>query len=232
MTREMHEVKINLIENIITWQGEGPDCGQRMFLIRFKDCDRVEEQRPCPWCDTLVKMRTSIPTAIDLQTIQETLVFEKCGLMITGGEPLYHTNFQHTLSLLNLNYTVANIETNGCNLIKFVSVASLRKPWKVIFSPKFFNEDEYKHAVSLIDHVLLNKNLDNRVYFKIVAEDNEMVRDMMYKLNSAKVNHRTFVMPQGKNIEELRSNAPLAFDMAEEFKLNFSSREHLIYGFI
>ena len=56
MSREMNEVGINLIENIITWQGEGPDCGQRMLLLRFKECDRVEEKRPCPWCYTCFRI--------------------------------------------------------------------------------------------------------------------------------------------------------------------------------
>jgi len=232
MSKEMSDIEIPIIENILTWQGEGVDSGHRMLLLRFKDCDRVEEKRPCPWCDTLVKMRSSVQTRISLLEVQETLVKEKCGLMITGGEPLYHTNFQHTISLLNLNYTVANIETNGCELPRFLSSVPMAKPWRLIFSPKFFNEEEYDKAVKTIDHVLLNNKLDKRIFFKVVAEDNELVRDLMYKLDSAGVNHRTFVMPQGKNLDELRKNAPLAFDMAEEFKLNFSSREHLIYGFI
>ncbi len=45
---------VRAIEVFITYQGEGPDSGQRMLLVRYKRCNRN-----CPWCDTEVKMRIS-----------------------------------------------------------------------------------------------------------------------------------------------------------------------------
>jgi len=232
MSQEMNEVKINVIENIVTWQGEGKDCGQRMLLLRFKECDRVVNKKPCPWCDTLVKMRSTVPCQLDLLTIQQTLKEEKVGLMITGGEPLYDTNFRDTLSLINLDYPICNIETNGYNLDKFLITASLTKPWRVSFSPKIFDEVDFEFAKNMTSKILLNKNLDKKVSFKLVASEDRLMIKYMKLLDSANANHRVFIMPQGKNLDELRKNAPLAFDMAEKYKFNFSSREHLIYGFI
>ena len=39
-------------------------------------------------------------------------------------------------------------------------------------------------------------------------------------------------MPEGKTREELINNSPKVFDVAEKYKTNFSSRDHIIYGFI
>ena len=50
----MTDKRINLIENFVSWQGEGPDSGQAMIILRFKNCNLN-----CPWCDTKVKMRKS-----------------------------------------------------------------------------------------------------------------------------------------------------------------------------
>jgi len=46
------ELEVKLIENFVSWQGEGPDSGKTMIILRFKTCDRN-----CSWCDTTVKMR-------------------------------------------------------------------------------------------------------------------------------------------------------------------------------
>ena len=45
-------------------------------------------------------------------------------------------------------------------------------------------------------------------------------------------NNRIFLMPEGKTREELINNSPKVFDVAEKYKTNFSSRDHIIYGFI
>ena len=54
---------VNLVEAGITWQGEGPNSGRTMLLTRFKECSRNgarDNPQPCPFCDTQIKMRTSI----------------------------------------------------------------------------------------------------------------------------------------------------------------------------
>ena len=52
--------KIKLIENFLSFQGEGPDSGRIMMILRFKRCNRVEAGTPCYYCDTRVKMRISM----------------------------------------------------------------------------------------------------------------------------------------------------------------------------
>ena len=161
---------VSLIESMVTWQGEGPSCGKRMLLLRFKTCDRVEERKPCHFCDTLVRMRTSTEFKVELDKIQEIINTEKAGLMITGGEPTYKHNFTETLQLLTLlDYPIANVETNGHNLLKLIQATKdLDKNIQFIFSPKFFNAEEKFKALEVLASVIH----DRRVFIKYVV-DNE-----------------------------------------------------------
>ena len=109
---------IRIVECMNTWQGEGIDSGRQMTLIRFRECDRVQEGKACPWCDTRVKMRITAEANYPIKTIQD-MVLKTGGLMITGGEPTYGSNLDATKILLqNCNYEVVNIETNGYNIIE------------------------------------------------------------------------------------------------------------------
>ena len=62
------EEQVRLIENFVSWQGEGPDSGTTMIILRFKTCDRK-----CSWCDTSVKMRISSEAPYNLSDIQKTI---------------------------------------------------------------------------------------------------------------------------------------------------------------
>jgi organic radical activating enzyme len=88
--------EVRLIENFVSWQGEGPDSGSTMVILRFKTCNLN-----CPWCDTAVKMRISAEAPYQLFDIQETL-YERCaGILVTGGEPTVDRHFDETVMLLN-----------------------------------------------------------------------------------------------------------------------------------
>ena len=51
----MNDKSVKLIENFQSYQGEGPDMGQAMIILRFKTCNLK-----CVWCDTSVKMRHNL----------------------------------------------------------------------------------------------------------------------------------------------------------------------------
>jgi len=40
------------------------------------------------------------------------------------------------------------------------------------------------------------------------------------------------MMPEGVTRPDLIKNAEKVFDMCEKYKLNFSSRSHILYGFV
>jgi organic radical activating enzyme len=217
---------INLIENICTFQGEGPDTGKRMLLLRFKHCDRI-----CKWCDTLVKMRVQQEGQYTIEQLQTTLRQEQCGILITGGEPTFGDQLQQTIFMLNiLDYPIANVETNGFQLHNLLESVDTKYNVKFIYSPKFFNERDLNQEVINFKRVYN----DPRVYIKLVYDHDRLCRQFLdnivlsYKMDPMRI----FLMPQGKTKEELFKNAGVVFDTAEKYKVNFSSRTHLIYDFI
>jgi len=224
--------KVKLIECINTWQGEGPDTGQRMLLCRFKHCNLR-----CPWCDTLVKMRAQQEAEYSLEQLQEIIDEQKVGLMITGGEPTFstktHKQFASTVTMLNkLQYPLANVETNGFALAELINAVDSEKNIHFIFSPKLFEESDLNEAIHKVQ-VLMDTADYSRVYLKPVCEPTtNMVEFLKFLQHVRYPNNRVYLMIQGQSREELLSNAPTVFDMAEEYKFNISSRTHLIYDFV
>jgi len=215
---------VNLIECINTWQGEGVDTGQRMLLCRFKYCDRH-----CSWCDTLVKMRAEQELEMPLSKLQDILDEQKTGLMITGGEPTFSNQLKQTITMLNkLDYPIANVETNGLDLLDLIKNVDEEKPVHYSYSPKIFNDKDYDEALELSE-----KLADNiHVFMKIVYAGEPIVYDFLESVVKVFPSYRIFLMPNGKNKETMFKNAQDVFDKAEEFKTNVSSRMHLVYDFV
>jgi len=222
---------VKLIENIFTFQGEGPDSGNRMLLLRFKKCDRIEMKIPCHYCDTLLKLRISDEGEYKLGDIQKKLTNEDLGILITGGEPLYDEYFESTLALLNLDYTIANVETNGYNIEKLVNRLPPDKNIRIIYSPKFFSFGGVKREFEIIKKIS-HQIFKNRIIIKVVAYNDDNILEFLTLIKSMALNKYTYLMPQGKTRDELLKNSSVVFDLAEEFKMNFSTRDHVIYEFI
>jgi len=217
----------HLIENFVSWQGEGPDSGRTMIILRFKTCNLN-----CPWCDTQVKMRVSAEAPYKLSDIQKTIDNRKAGILVTGGEPTVPKHFDEAASLLNnLNYPVANVESNGFKLYEFIQEIDPRKPVKFMYSPKIFNSDDFKTAKETAERIIGHQN----VYIKVVWDGNAHTKAFLAWLTHAQdllEQHRVWVMPQGVTRAELIKNSEETFDICEEFRMCFSSRSHLIFGFV
>lgn len=215
---------IKLIECINTWQGEGPDSGRRMLLCRFKYCNKK-----CKWCDTLVKMRALQETEISIKKLQEILDTEKTGLMITGGEPTFSNQLKATMDMLNnLKYPVANVETNGLDLIELIKEVKSSKNVHYVYSPKIFNETDWEEAISMAAKLVKFES----VFMKVVYSEEEIISDFLEKVVTIFPSDRIYVMPLGKTRDEMFNNAPTVFDIAEKLKLNVTSRMHLVYDFV
>jgi organic radical activating enzyme len=217
--------KIKVIESFVSWQGEGPDTGKRMLILRFKKCNRQ-----CPFCDTQVKMRISKETEISMEEVQKIIIEEKCGIMITGGSPTIEENLESTIMLINkIDCKIFNVETNGYQLIKLIEFINEDKNVKYILSPKIFSEEDYTFYTDLISKIIDNQ----KVYIKLVYQQRDFIirfLDFLTSINFS--NDRVFLMPEGTTKEKLFEHVPMVFDIAEKYKYNFSSREHIIYGFV
>ena len=221
----MNEVR--LIENFVSWQGEGPDSGQTMIILRFKTCNLK-----CPWCDTQVKMRISAEAPHELSDIQSTINENKAGILVTGGEPTVSRHFDETLTLLNeLDYPIANVESNGFNLEELIIKTNPSKNVHFMYSPKFFTQKDLDSAIIRTESLLPYLNL----YIKVVYEDNDLVKEYLAWLSSKitiEQAKKVWLMPEGTTRVDLIRNSEEVFNACEEYKFNFSSRSHIIFGFV
>lgn len=224
---------LNVIEAITTWQAEGPDCGNRMLLLRFKHCNRSKEnggKGNCPFCDTLIKMNCEQEMKLSIKQIQKIVDKENLGIMITGGEPTFSTNLKQTGELINkVECRLFNIETNGYKLIELISMVNPEKNVHYIFSPKIFISDELKEIIKIVKTIKDNPC----VFIKLVYEQRDLLIKFLDYLQLIKFpNYRVYLMAEGNTRDALFDHAPLVFDVAEKYKFNFSSREHIIYNFV
>lgn len=227
----MIDKRINLIENFVSWQGEGPDSGQAMIILRFKNCNLN-----CPWCDTKVKMRISAEAPYSLDEIQETIIRTRSGLLITGGEPTLDKYLDDTVSLINdLDYPIANVESNGHQLLELIKRSDPTKNVHFMYSPKIFSDDDLETARNRTA-LLLNAYPD-QAYVKVVYEDRPEIVQYCewlstYLGNDVSRFDKIWLMPEGTNRADLISNAGRVFDVCEKYRFNFSSRSHIIFGFV
>ena len=220
----MKDESVRLIENFTTWQGEGPDSGRRMIILRFKSCNLS-----CPWCDTAVKMRVSAEAPHLIDDIQNTIYKEKAGILVTGGEPTVSRHYDDTVDLLNmLDYPIANVESNGFDLHRLVVDTADIKNVKFMYSPKIFTSTDLEQAMITAD-TLLNFP---KVYFKIVWQEGLTDTFCQWLSLKDKADQRVWLMPEGVTRADIIRNSERVFDMAEKYKFNFSSRDHLIFGFV
>jgi len=223
---------VKLIECFRTFQGEGPDSGQAMLLLRFKYCNRH-----CYFCDTSVQMRIAEEGEYSIRDIQEKLTQYRCGLMITGGEPTFKAHYQDTLKLLQLlKYSVANVETNGIGLVQMLEEGVWEwkgSPIKFIYSPKIMNEGDRYEATDLTHKVLDHPN----VYIKIPFLNNDIVHEYCRWISKEITyrdipNNKVWLQPIGATQEEQKLTSSGVMDACEKYKFNFSGRTHIMYDFI
>ena len=219
---------VNLVELFQSFQGEGPDAGKRVLITRFKRCNRS-----CSWCDTKVKMNSISEQEYSLSNIQYKLTMEKCGLLITGGEPTFDSpendNFSQTITLLkSLRYSFANVETNGYQLWGLLKeIWGLDKRVKIIYSPKLFNQHDFLGALDRLQYV------SNRmIYVKVVCPTNPSDFIINYLNELSQINtDRVFLMPEGITSDELIASSKQTLELANKYQFNFTSRDHIIHTF-
>jgi organic radical activating enzyme len=224
----MSEKSVKLIENFVSWQGEGPDSGRTMIILRFKTCNLK-----CHWCDTQVKMRVAAEAPYLLSDIQDTIIERRAGILVTGGEPTVKRHIQDAKMLLNtLDYPVANVESNGYYLEELILDTAVSKNVKFMYSPKIFSANDFKTATETTISLLKYEN----VYLKIVWDGSDHIRRFCewfsVETKGRSSESRIWLMPEGVTRADLIRNSPDVFDACEKYKFNFSSRNHLIFGFV
>lgn len=97
-------------------QGEGPFAGIPAYFIRLAGCNRGAKI-DCAWCDTNFRMDEA-----SVMSVNELLECVNRGLpgqaplqlvVITGGEPLLHSNVRYLAHALENSGRLVQFETNG-----------------------------------------------------------------------------------------------------------------------
>jgi hypothetical protein len=104
-----------------------------------------------------------------------------------------------------------------------------------MYSPKIFTPDDLELAKSRT--TLLLTSYPNKVYIKVVYEDRGVVNqycDWLSKFigNNISNFNKVWLMPEGTTRADLISNSGMVFDVCEKYRFNFSSRSHIIFGFV
>jgi len=238
---------IHVVEKTITFQGE-IFSGQRVFLLRFKDCNRVkgissfgDKIKPCPFCDTFEKMNTLEDKEVSIQDIRNIVSDNQCDIMLTGGEPTFGRNFEETLKIIEYTQVDVQIETNGFDLLSLVSKIHLMASksefyipelidlgTKYVFSPKIFSFKELKECINIAKEL----NYNNHFYVKLVYQESPYIITFLQEISKLDMNNRVYLMPEGKDKEELLRNTKKVLEVSNQYHFNFSSRLHILHNFV
>ena len=220
---------IKLVELANTWQGEGPDTGRQMLIARFKYCNLQ-----CKYCDTQIKMKTSIEGSYSIDDINSALDKTR-GLMITGGEPTLSAgeihNLYATLEMAKYcKYQSLNIETNGYKIE--VLLQDIEYPngtiVKIMYSPKVFNEKMFSTELEKVKRVIEHP----LVYIKVVADTTELTEKFIREISKFNFNrNKIYLMPLGVSVEEIQKNWEYCIDLADNCNTNLSTRMHIMNQF-
>lgn len=105
-------LKLPLVEDFYTIQGEGFHAGKPAYFIRLGGCDVG-----CRWCDAKYTWNPKIYPPIDIATIVERAAgCSAQAIVITGGEPLLYPLGELTRELHARGLEIF-IETSGTNPI-------------------------------------------------------------------------------------------------------------------
>jgi organic radical activating enzyme len=105
-------LKLPLVEQFYTIQGEGFHAGKPAYFIRIGGCDIG-----CHWCDTKLSWRADLHPLVDIQDIKQAVNDTAAkSIVVTGGEPSSY-NLEplcHALKELNVK---TFLETAGTGVL-------------------------------------------------------------------------------------------------------------------
>lgn len=135
-----HTVKLPVMEEFYTIQGEGFYSGRPAYFIRLAGCDVG-----CVWCDVKESWNPEIHPLKSIDSLVEHAVDSACTFaVITGGEPAMY-DLNALINKLKQNGIETAIETSGCYQLKG------EIDW-YCFSPKKFKkpcDEAYQRASEL-----------------------------------------------------------------------------------
>jgi len=104
----LDEMKLPVVEEFFSLQGEGYHVGKPAYFIRLGGCDIG-----CSWCDSRYSWKENEHPLMDVRDIvKKATEFGTDSVVVTGGEPL-RWNLDYLCNELKVNYKKTFLETSG-----------------------------------------------------------------------------------------------------------------------
>jgi organic radical activating enzyme len=112
MTKQNFNIKLPLMEDFDSLQGEGFHQGKPAYFIRLGGCDIN-----CPWCDVKESWDAEIHNLLDINELKENLLLSNASIVfVTGGEPLMYNLVELTAFIHSLGKQT-HLETAGAHVL-------------------------------------------------------------------------------------------------------------------
>ena len=213
-------------------QGEGPSAGKPCAFIRLSRCNLA-----CVWCDTAYTWRFTGAESFDRKANQVDMIEAEAAaciaalgqprLVITGGEPLLQGAALARMIAL-LPPMLIEVETNG-TVAPAPALGALVHQYNV--SPKLAHSGNAAQF-ALVPERLAAWAADPRAVFKfVIAEAADVDEVLDLQATHAIAPSRIFLMPEGRDSEDLRTRGRWLAALCSKYEFNFSDRLHIhLYG--
>ena len=162
-------LKLPIMEEFYTIQGEGYNTGKAAYFIRVGGCDVG-----CHWCDVKESWNPNLHPLTDISVVVENMKkFPAKSIVVTGGEPSIY-NLNEITQQLKKEKVELFIETSGAYpltgtwdwicLSPKKTIQPLKENYKLAHELKIivFNKDDFKWAEEQAKHV----NADCKLYLQ------------------------------------------------------------------
>lgn len=106
------QMKLPVMEQFLTLQGEGRYTGHSAYFIRLGGCDVG-----CVWCDVKESWDAGSHPLLEISTLVENVLHSGAQIVvITGGEPFMH-DLKKLTQALHENHLRVHVETSGAHPI-------------------------------------------------------------------------------------------------------------------
>ena len=218
-----------VVEIFKTIQGEGMLVGTVSVIIRLWGCNLK-----CKWCDEKISLKPGSGREISIDDLLKRIAIYGCkNVIITGGEPLIHSEIEKLTSSLKKDSYHITVETNAtikkniiCNLLSMSPKLRHSIPDK-IKDPEKYNEKRIN-----IDAIRFYiKNYEYQIKF-VVGQDKDFdeINEILSKIGDYDKD-RVLIMPLASSRNQLFKIQKKVMDMCIKRGIRYSSRLQLqIWG--
>jgi len=204
-------------------QGEGFLAGTPSVFVRLAGCPLR-----CRWCDTKYAWDETAGQHYSIAKIVQTIEQARSKfVVITGGEPMVHSDLPQLVQKLKENGKHITVETAGIAFIPALPCDLMS------ISPKLSNStpDEPElaaiHEDSRLDIAVLSELIDNYKYqLKFVVDsqtDLPEIQQTIEEVGNVDL-EKVMLMPQARTRDELLAKSPMVADLCKRTGFAFCHR--------